>query len=322
MRQLILNSLNISLAIGLVLVFFLSLMIGAAGFGLPDIATDTILLEIRLPRALIAVLVGGSLGLAGAAMQGLLRNPLAEPGVIGVSGTAGLGAVLVFYTGLSQEFALGLPLGGMVGAFVAVWLLYQMSGRGASTLSLVLAGVAVNAFAGALTALVLNLSENPFSAYEIVFWLMGSFADRSQDHVLIAVVPVLLGWLLLLRSGRGLNALSLGEETATSLGVFVPRLRLEVIIGTALCVGAAVSVSGMIGFIGLVVPHLLRPCVGYEPGRLLLPSAIGGALLALSADIVVRLIPTLVELKIGVITAIIGAPFFISLLRSMRKELN
>ena len=313
------------LGLGLGLAVFVGLMTGPAGFSLAmltggESAATTIFYEIRLPRVLIGLLVGGSLGLAGAAMQGLLRNPLAEPGIIGVSGCAGLGAVLVFYTGISAGLAIALPLGGMLGALGAVWLLYLLSGRSNSTLMIVLAGVAVNAFAGALTALVLNLSDNPFAAFEIVFWLMGSFADRSQEHVAIAVLPVLAGWWLLLRSASGLNVLSLGEETATSLGVNVARLRLCVIFGTALSVGAAVSVSGMIGFIGLVVPHLLRSKVANEPARLLLPSALGGAILAVVADIVVRVIPTAIELKIGVVTALVGAPFFLSLLKSMRRE--
>ena len=306
----------------LVATCMLSLLVGPAGFGwsMAEVG-ETIFYEIRVPRALIAGTVGASLGLAGAAMQGLLRNPLAEPGVVGVSGCAGLGAVLVFYSGLTSEVTMGLPLGGMLGALVAVWLLYRLSDRSSSTLSLILAGVAINALAGALTSLALNLSSNPFAAYEIVFWLMGSFADRSMDHVWLSVGPVLIGWLLLLRSSKGLTALSLGEETTISLGIDVARLRLQVILGTAFCVGAAVSVSGMIGFIGLVVPHLLRPWVGHEPGRLLVPSALGGASLALLADVLVRIIPTQVELKIGVLTALIGAPFFLSLLRSMRKEL-
>ncbi|MEE2784246.1 MAG: iron ABC transporter permease [Pseudomonadota bacterium] len=313
------------LGLGLGLAVFVGLMTGPAGFSPAmliggESSASTIFYEIRLPRVLIGLLVGGSLGLAGAAMQGLLRNPLAEPGIIGVSGCAGLGAVLVFYTGISAGLAIALPLGGMLGALGAVWLLYLLSGRSNSTLMIVLAGVAVNAFAGAFTALVLNLSDNPFAAFEIVFWLMGSFADRSQEHVAIAILPVFAGWWLLLRSASGLNVLSLGEETATSLGVNVPRLRLCVIFGTALSVGAAVSVSGMIGFIGLVVPHLLRSKVANEPARLLLPSALGGAILAVVADIVVRVIPTAIELKIGVVTALVGAPFFLSLLKSMRRE--
>lgn len=309
--------------IGLLLVALtLSLLVGPASFGWHTAGIgETIFYEIRVPRAVVAALVGASLGLAGAAMQGLLRNPLAEPGVVGVSGCAGLGAVLVFYSGITSQFALGLPLGGMLGALLAVWLLYRLSDRSTSTLSLILAGVAINALAGALTSLALNLSANPFAAYEIVFWLMGSFADRSMEHVWLCLGPVLIGWWLLLRSGRGLNALSLGEETTITLGIDMAKLRLRVILGTALCVGAAVSVSGMIGFIGLVVPHLLRPWVGHEPGRLLAPSAIGGASLALLADVLVRTVPTPIELKIGVLTALIGAPFFLSLLRSMRREL-
>ena len=293
--------------------------VARAVFGQGDARVTAVVFELRLPRALLGVIVGASLGLAGAAMQGLLRNPLAEPGVVGVSGCAGLGAVAVFYSGLAGVLPLGLPLGGMSGALLAVVLLYILSGRAANTLTLILAGVALNAFAGALTSLALNLSANPFAAFEIVFWLMGSVADRSIEHVYVCLIPTALGWALLLGSGKGLDALSLGEETAASMGVDLARLRATVIAGTALAVGAAVSVSGMIGFVGLVVPHLLRPLVGYQPGRLLLSSALGGAILMLLADIAVRAIPTEVELKIGVVTALIGAPFFFALIQRMSK---
>lgn len=281
---------------------------------------DTIVQELRLPRMLIGLMVGASLGMAGAAMQGLLRNPLAEPGVVGVSGCAGLGAVLVFYSGLAAVTPLLLPLGGMAGAFIAVILLYLLTRQGSTVQTLILAGVAINAFAGAMTSLALNLSSNPFAAYEIVFWLMGSLADRSMDHVLLCIGPMLLGWLLLLTAGRGLDALSLGEETALSLGVNLALLRLTVILGTALAVGAAVAVSGMIGFVGLVVPHVLRPWLGHQPSRLLPWSALGGAVMVVTADILVRLAPTGVELKLGVVTALFGAPFFLLLLHRMRRE--
>ena len=279
-----------------------------------------ILTELRIPRMLLGIMVGASLGMAGAAMQGLLRNPLAEPGIVGVSGCAALGAVLVFYSGLSAQFMLALPLGGILGAWVAVLLLYALAGRGASILTLILAGVAINAFAGAMTALVLNLSSSPFAFLEIIFWQMGSVADRSMENIWLCLPLMMIGWFMLWRAAPALDALSLGEDTASSLGFNLPGVRRLVIGGTALCVGSGVAVSGVIGFVGLVVPHLLRPWVGHRPGRLLPASALGGAALVLAADIVLRVIPTDTELKLGVVTALVGAPFFLYLVRKLRQE--
>jgi iron complex transport system permease protein len=281
----------------------------------------TILFEIRLPRALLAMLVGGALGLSGAALQGFLRNPLADAGIIGVSASAALGAVLALYTGLAAGLMLALPLGGLLGAGLSVALIYGLAGRDASILTLILAGVAVNSFAGALTALVLNLAPNPYAVLEIVFWLLGSLADRSFDHVWLALPFILAGGAWLLTTARALDALSLGEDAAQSLGFSMARLRLAVIGGTALCVGAAVAVSGAIGFVGLVVPHLLRPLAGQRPGALLGLSACGGAALLLAADIGVRLVPTQAELKLGVVTALVGGPFFLWLLLRTRRAL-
>ena len=282
----------------------------------------SILLEIRLPRALLGLLVGSALGLSGAALQGLLRNPLAEPGLIGISASAGLGAVAVFYFGLAGSLALTLPLGGLAGAGLAILLLYALAGRDASVLTLILAGVALNSLAGALTALALNLAPSPYAALEIVYWLLGSLADRGMREVWLAAPFILTGMALLLASGSHLAALSLGEDTARSLGVRLGRLRLLVIGGTALAVGAAVSVSGAIGFVGLVVPHLLRPLVGYDPARLLPLSALGGAALVLAADIAVRLPAGAMELKLGVVTALVGAPFFLHLLYATRRQMR
>lgn len=279
-----------------------------------------ILYELRLPRALLGLMVGASLGLSGAALQGLLRNPLAEPGLMGISSLAAFGAVLVFYTGAASAFALALPLGGIAGAFIAVLLLYLLAGRDGSVLVLLLAGAALTSLSGAMTALALNLSPNPYAVYEIVFWLMGSLADRSHEHVLIALPLMLPGWILLATSGPALNALTLGEDTTQSLGFHLPALRLRLILGVALAVGASVAVAGAIGFVGLVVPHLLRPLVGHQPGRLLLPSALGGACLVLAADIALRLFQTDAELKLGVLTSLIGAPFFLWLVLRLRRE--
>jgi iron complex transport system permease protein len=279
-----------------------------------------VLVELRLPRAALGAVVGFSLGLAGAALQGLLRNPLADPGVIGVSGGAAFGAVAVFYSGLAGAFALAMPLGGVAGAVVAALLLYALAGRGAGTMTLILAGVTVNSFSGALTALALNLSPNPYAAYEIVFWLMGSLADRSLPQLWLALPLTLVGWALLLTSAPALDALSLGEDTAASLGFDLRRLRAQLVAGTALAVGAAVAVTGAIGFVGLIAPHLLRPWVGHRPGRLLLVSGFGGAIILLLADLAVRLIPVHPELKLGVATALIGAPLLYGLIDRMRRE--
>ena len=279
-----------------------------------------VLVELRLPRAALGCAVGFSLGLTGAAMQGLLRNPLADPGVVGVSGGAALGAVVVFYSGLAGAFSLALPLGGIAGAIVAALALYGLAGRGAGTMTLILAGVTINSFAGALTALALNLSPNPYAAFEIMFWLMGSLTDRSLPQVWLALPLMLAGWALLLSSAPALDALSLGEDTASSLGFDLARLRLTLVAGSALAVGSAVAVTGAIGFVGLVVPHVLRPLVGHRPGRLLLVSGFGGAIVLLGADIGVRLLPIHPELKLGVVTALVGAPFLFGLIDRLRRE--
>jgi iron complex transport system permease protein len=323
---------GIVLAIVWLLLFLASLAVGHAPIDLARALASTfaganspealILLELRLPRALLASLVGASLGMAGAALQGLLRNPLAEPGVVGISACAALGSVLAFYTGLSSAFALALPLGGLIGAALSVLLLYAIAGQGASTLTLILAGIAVNSFAGALTALALNLAPSPYAAYEIMFWLLGSVADRSLEHVALAAPFMLIGWALILTTGRALDALTLGEDVAQSLGFDLKRVRLRLVLGTAACVGAGVAFTGARGFVGLVVPHLLRNFVGGLPSSLLALSALGGAVLTLAADLLVRLMEHGVELKLGVVTALVGAPFLCWLvLQARRKEI-
>lgn len=276
--------------------------------------------ELRVPRAVLGLLVGFSLGLTGAAMQGWLRNPLAEPGIVGVSSAAALGAVAAFYSGLSATLALALPLGGMAGAAMAALLLTIMAARGAGTTTLIIGGIAVNSLAGALTALALNLAPNPYAALEIVFWLMGSLADRGGDQVMLVLPPMLIGWALILSGARALDALTLGEDTARSLGFDLTALRGRLIAGAALAVGSAVSVTGAVGFVGLVAPHLMRPLVGAHPGRLLPVSGLTGAVLILAADIAVRLLPTRPELKLGVVTALVGAPFLILLITRLQRE--
>jgi iron complex transport system permease protein len=319
-----------ALAALVVILFGLSLVLGYANLDVMAALRDVlggektlaslVLIELRLPRALLGCVVGFSLGLSGAAMQGLMRNPLAEPGIIGVSGSAALGAVIVFYFGAAGAITLALPLGGVAGAIVATFLLYGLSGRNAGTMTLILAGVAINSLAGALTSLALNLAPNPFAVSEIVYWLLGSLADRSLPYLWLVLPLMASGWALLLISGPALDALTLGEDTASSLGFNLGRLRLQLIAGTALAVGSAVAVTGAIGFVGLVVPHLLRPLVAHRPGRLLFVSGLGGAALTLAADISVRVLPVRPELKLGVVTAIIGAPFLLSLIYRLRGE--
>ena len=293
----------------------------AGALGGDETAAGTIVREIRLPRILLAALVGAMLGAAGAALQGLLRNPLAEPGVIGTSGFAALGAVIPLYFGLVDRFALASPLGGLIGALVGIVLLLVLAGQGASVVTVVLAGAALSSLAGAGVALALNLAPNPFAALEIAFWLLGSLEDRSFVHVQLVAAPILIALAALQASGRGLSALSLGEDVAVTLRIKVDRLRLAVVTAVALGVGAAVAVTGVIGFIGLIVPHILRPFVGHRPDALLLPSTLGGAVVLLAADLVVRLVPTATELKVGVVTALVGAPFFLFLLRRGRTGL-
>lgn len=313
----------------LTLAFLAGLAIGPASLSLSDTVTallgrgdetnQLIVWQVRMPRVILAILIGGALGLSGAVLQGFLRNPLAEPGLIGASSAAALGAVLVFYSGLAGLFAWALPLGGVAGALVAVIAVWLLAGRAGDVLTLILAGVAVTSFAGALTALALNFAPNPFAASEIMFWLMGSLADRSFDHVWLALPFILTGGLLLARVGPPLDALTLGESAAASLGYDMGRLARRIILGTALAVGAATAVAGAIGFVGLVTPHLMRPLVGHRPGALLAPSALAGAVLTLIADIVARVAAPAEELKLGVLTALLGAPFFLYLIYRHRR---
>ena len=293
----------------------------SALFGDSEGPLSMVMREIRLPRALLAALIGAGLGMAGAALQGYLRNPLAEPGLIGVSGSAALGAVLALQGGLTATASLGLPFSALLGAVVGVVLVLTLAGPRGGSLTLILAGIAISALAGALTSLVLNLSPNPFAANDIVFWMMGSLADRSMTHLWLALPFVLVGGALLASTARGLDALTLGEDAAATLGLNLTQLRLFVVLGTASIVGGATAVAGSIGFVGLVVPHILRPFVGAQPSRLLWASALGGAALLLLADISVRMILPDRDLKLGVITALIGAPLFLHLIYKTRKEL-
>jgi iron complex transport system permease protein len=306
------------------LAFVASLLVGPTGIGLPSggEAARMILWEIRLPRAILGALIGGALGLSGAVLQGYLRNPLAEPGLLGISGGAALGAVIAIHTGAAGAFALALPAGGLLGAAIAPLAVMLLAGERSGPLTLILAGVAISSLAGALTTLALNLSPNPFASVEMLFWLLGSLTDRSLVHVWLAAPLILAGAALLLTTGRALDALTLGEEAAQNLGVDLTGLRTRIVAGTALSVGAATAVAGTIGFVGLVVPHLLRPLVGHEPRRLLPASALGGAALILAADVALRLFAPLSEVRLGVVTALVGAPFFLWLIIKTRRELG
>lgn len=294
-------------------------LLGVIGIGEPSHVL--IAQELRLPRALLTITIGGALGLCGAALQGLLRNPLAEPGNIGVTSGAALGAVIMLYFGVANVTTLALPAGAMAGAGVVVVLIFLLASMEGSTTALILAGVAISSIAMALTALAMNLSPNPWALGEIVFWLMGSVRDRSMADVWLSLPFIVLGSGLILSTARSLDALVLGEETAGSLGVNLTSVRIRIIVGTAMAVGAGVAVAGAIGFVGLIVPHVLRPFTGYVPSKLLLPSALGGAVLLLMADIGVRALGnwTGSELYLGVFTALIGGPFFIYLIFRIRR---
>jgi iron complex transport system permease protein len=309
-----------SLGIGPVRLSPLSVVDALLGGG-TDV-TQTIVREIRLPRAVLALAIGAVLGLSGAALQGLLRNPLAAPDLFGAPQSAAFGAVLIISLGLADVRSYALPLAAIAAAFVSVFMLLFISGRNAGLLILILAGLALSSLAGAATALVMNLSNNPFVLLEITFWLLGSLEDRSFHHVALALPFIVAGAVILFSQRNAFRVLSLGEEAAQSLGVDIVHLRLWVISGVALGVGGAVAVSGTIGFIGLVAPHLMRPLIGHDPARLLVPSALSGSALLLAADIAVRIIPSTSDIRVGVLTSIIGVPFFLYLIMRERRSLS
>lgn len=287
-----------------------SLLVGAAGLGVPD---PVILWEVRAPRTVLAVLVGGGLGLAGAVMQGLLRNRLADPGLLGVTGGASLGAVLAYYWGLAAAVPLALPAGGLAGALLAAGLVFALAARAGTGAALILAGIAVAAIASAAVAMALSFAPNPFALAEITIWLLGSLEDRAWRDAALAAPVVLAGAALLLPLGARLDALALGEATAESLGVPVASTMRLAALGAALAVGGGTAVAGGVGFVGLIVPNLVRFGVGERPGALLAPSLFAGAALVLAADIAVRLVPLQQELRLGVLTALLGAPLLLHL---------
>jgi iron complex transport system permease protein len=283
-------------------------------------AAGVIAQEIRLPRAALALVIGAALGGSGAALQGLFVNPLAEPGVTGVTSCAGLGAVVAMYFGLVTVSPLTLPAFAIAGALAAAAILYALSKSGAGAVALVLAGVAIGSFATALTALALSLSANPYAMSEMVLWMMGSLKDRTLNDLAYALPLVGGGLVLLASTGRGLDALTLGEEAAVSLGVHVAGVRGRVVLGVALATGAATAAAGAVSFVGLMVPHLLRPLFGHQPSRLIFPSMLGGAAMVSAADVALRLIAPDGQLLLGVITALLGAPFFLWLILKLRRR--
>jgi iron complex transport system permease protein len=281
----------------------------------------SLLVELRLPRALLALAYGATLGASGAAIQALFANPLASPDLTGTTSGAALGAVVTAYLfGFSAPVA--LSLGSVAGALAALALLLALAGPKAETATLLLSGLAISALAGALTTLALALAPSPFAFYDAYDWLMGSLIDRSLDQAAFAALPALLTITLLLRLGPALDRLALGEEVAQSLGHDIARLRLQVICLTAFGVGACVAICGAIGFIGLIAPIFARRLTGGHPGRAILPAASIGALLLMLADLAVRLAPLGRTLPIGVVTALIGAPFFLWLVAHMRWRLR
>jgi iron complex transport system permease protein len=311
------------LAILVALLFAASLMAGKVFVPFAAWFTDDprwwIVAELRLPRAILGLVIGAGLGLTGAVLQGYLRNPLADPSVLGISSSAALGAVAAIVL-----FAASAPLAifgaAMVAAAGSMLLLAALAWRSQSAVTFVLAGTVLASLAGALTAFLISIAPNPYATAEIIDWIMGSLTDRSFAEVRLAVPFILAGSALLLFTGRALDALTLGEEAARSLGLRLERTQALVVLGAGLVVGASVAVTGVVGFIGLIVPHVLRPLTGARPSALLLPSALGGAALVLAADSLVRLAPGASEIRLGVAMALIGTPFFFGLLLKLRRS--
>lgn len=323
--------LNPLLFAGLVLTAMVSLGLGSVDLNVfgalldwlssKDSVESIVVGEIRLPRTLLALLVGAAMAVSGAALQGLLRNPLVDPGLVGASQGAALGAALVFYYHLFPSLGvLSTSLAGLIGAALTLILLMGLSGSMARPAIIIMAGLAISTLASALLAVVLNFAPNPYAMQELVFWLLGSVANRGFDNLIVLLPAFVLGCWLVFGQRRLLLGLSLGEQVADSMGLDVVKGGRFIILGSAVLVGSSVAVAGNIGFIGLVVPHLIRPLVNYRPDRLLLPSALAGAMVVCIADILVRLLPPERELKLGVLTALVGAPFFVWLVWKERQR--
>jgi iron complex transport system permease protein len=283
----------------------------SALFGGADAGDRLVVWQIRLPRAIAAYIVGAALGISGAALQGLLRNPLAEPGVLGVSASASLMATFSLYYGIATITPWALPIAAIIGALTATAVITIAALRTQSVVTLILIGVGLSSFAGAAMSLLMNLAPNPFSLSDMINWMLGSVANRSFDEIRLAAPFILAGGLILFVMRRGLSALTLGEEAASGIGLDLRRQRIATVVGAGLATGGAVALAGAIGFVGIVAPHIIRPFVGHDPARSLIPSALLSGLILVVADIFVRLIPTSSELKLGVVAALIGAPAFV-----------
>lgn len=303
--------------------FLLSLTAGKVWIAPTDWFSDTangwIIAELRLPRAILGLSIGAVLGLSGAVLQGYLRNPLADPTVVGVSSSAALGGVTAIFLGLTV-YPLGLFVCAMIGAALAMLLLAAMAGRSGGPLGFILAGMVLSTLAGSLTAFLISIAPNPFAASEIIAWLMGALTDRGMDDVIHALPFMAVGGAILLGTGPALDALTLGEDGARSLGFNAARERWMIVAGVGLAVGASVAVSGVVGFVGLIVPHFIRSLIGERPSSILFPSALGGAILTLTADSLVRLTPGAAEVRLGIAMAVLGAPFFFLLLTRIRSR--
>ena len=306
-----------------IVAFLLSLIAGKVWITpadwLADNANGWIMADLRLPRAILGLSIGAVLGLSGAVLQGYLRNPLADPTVVGVSSSAALGGVAAIFLGLAAV-PFGLFACAMLCAGLSVLLLVALGGKSGGPLGFILAGMVLSTLAGSLTALLISLSPNPYATSEIIAWLMGALTDRSWQDVALGVPCMAVGSALLLLTGRSLDALTLGEDGARSLGVDLTRLQWLIVAGIGLAVGASVAVTGVVGFVGLIVPHFIRSMVGERPSATLLPSALGGAVLVLVADSAVRLIPGPGEVRLGIAMAALGAPYFFLLLARMRNR--
>lgn len=283
----------------------------AALFGGAEASDRLVVWQIRLPRAIAAYIVGAALGISGAALQGLLRNPLAEPGVLGVSASASLMATFALYYGIASITPWAVPIAAIIGALTATALITIAALRTQSVVTLILIGVGLSSFAGAAMSLLMNLAPNPFSLSDMINWMLGSVANRSFDEITLAAPFILAGGAILFATRRGLSALTLGEEAAAGIGLNLRRQQIFTVVGAGLATGGAVALAGAIGFVGIVAPHIIRPFVGHDPARSLVPSALFSGLILVVADIFVRLMPTSAELKLGVVAALIGAPAFV-----------
>ena len=325
-------SCNIILLTALILAALVSLTIGPVDLKIMDVMNgifgpsndpvSIIVSELRLPRVLLGILIGSALGVSGAALQGVLRNPLADPGVIGVSASAALGAVIAIHLGVHLIWSLFIPIFAMGGALLATLILLAVSVRESSVLMLILVGIGISSLAMAGVSLVMNLAESPMSVRDMIMWMLGSLENRTTTDLFLALPFILLGWIMMINVGQGLNALSVGEDTARSMGINLSMLKFRVVIGSAISIGAAVSVCGSIGFVGLVVPHMVRRIVTKEPGDILIPSALMGGLLLTLADMLTRLPTPGATLQLGVVTSLIGAPTFLYIIYKTRKGMR